>query len=741
MSANHAFGQLYGLSQLEDSPHFGFERLFADSKQCEQCLKDLRAGTGFVGRRHATVCAEGMNVVVRHSAVPYADEGTGQTCYEGTIEAVYIEPCEGLRESFQPHDSLVQVLDKIPYAIDIHDLDGQILYVNPAWVHLYGYDPAVGKLPTVFEVDTNLSEDFIRKFWQEHYAKGESYCVQTRNRTKGRGLIDVMINAIPMEYQGTPAMLVCAGDITELEESRRQSRQLAEIVEHTEGFAMLIDIDGGLVWANSSYLRKTGYALNEIAGRPFCEVLCGIGSSQRANHRLEQALKRQEALSTTMLNRCKDGSFYEVELGLYPVRDNSGNLVRFVSTQRDVSAQVESFKRERALRKKAEKLALQAQAGERSKAEFLSMMSHEIRSPLNPILGLTELLLEDPQLSESSRHVVRVIRDAGKTLQTLLNDILDISRLDAGRVELEITTVEIRPLLDSIHSMFYPNAASKGLELNLEVSDDVPATIRADATRLRQILWNLLGNAIKFTEQGCVALCVSAEQSLHQTRLRFSVSDTGCGIETEHLEHLFEPFTQAGRDIYRKYGGTGLGLAISRQLAHLMNGALTVQTKPGKGSTFTFILDEYLQDKSTSATVEEAKGVYSAPASPSRGITVLWLDDDSAGFQVAQYMFSHLGHRCDHARSAHEAIRAMQAQKYDLVVIDWDMPDQEGLIFARLVKEHGDWYHVPYLAGCSVTSAPEEVEQARQLGVDAFLSKPFDLDELTRLAWLASNKR
>ncbi len=360
-----------------------------------------------------------------------------------------------------------------------------------------------------------------------------------------------------------------------------------------------------------------------------------------------------------------------------------------------------------------------AEAANRAKSEFLAIVSHEIRTPINAMLGIGELLSETP-LSEEQRSHVEVLRRAGDNLSALINDLLDLARIDAGRLELDPAPFELRPVLDQQLAVVFISAISKGLQLHLDVAADVPDCVLGDRKRLAQALLNLLGNAVKFTPQGSVTLGVRREPGQAQM-LRFQVRDTGMGIAPERCESIFEPFTQADGSVTRNHGGSGLGLTITRRLVDLMGGRIEVVSALGEGSIFTFTarLPASHLPPATQTAVP-------APQPAPRGLRILVAEDQAANAYLLQAMLRPGGHRIDVAVNGQLAVQRWRDGPYDVVLMDIQMPVLDGLSATREIRrlEAAEGRRRTPIIAISAHAFESDVQRSLETGCDAHLSKP-----------------
>jgi PAS domain S-box-containing protein len=487
---------------------------------------------------------------------------------------------------------------------------------------------------------------------------------------------------------------VTFSDITGRKLAAMEAQMLSLVASNTINGVIIADGEGRIEWVNKSFERITGYTLEEVQGRKPGHILQGPSTDPATRERMRSGLRNGEPIIEEILNYRKDGSAYWLQLNINPILDSNGKISKFIGIETDIT--------ERKMYEKAlEDAKHAAEHAARAKAEFLANMSHEIRTPMNAVIGMTGLLQDTP-LTREQREYVETIRNSGDNLLTVLNDILDFSKIDSGRMELEQAPFSLVECVEDVLDLFAAKAGEKHIELAADIAADVPAWVLGDPTRLRQILVNLVGNSLKFTDSGEVVVEVNlADAEPGRWRLRMTVRDTGIGIASEHLPRLFQSFSQVDASTTRKYGGTGLGLAICKKLVELMNGRIWVESAPGSGTAFHFEIEAGAADEQ-----QDPKALAQLDLS---GKHVLLVDDNRTNLFILQQHCLSWGMIPFSVQDPADALEyTRQSPHLDLAVLDMQMPGMSGAMLIREIRKFRSPQELPAVLLSSMGEAVAE---------------------------------
>lgn len=632
--------------------------------------------------------------------------------------------------------NLRRALDDVPAYVYIKDAQGHYRYANRKTLELFGVDAEqiVGRGDEVYFTPNAVEK--LRAIDQQVIASGQSKEMVTEipGRAGSRTYLDVK-TPIFDEISGRPQGLIgISTDITEQQRSLEAIRKLSRAVEQSPESIVFTNLDAEIEYVNAAFLRATGYSREEVIGQN--PRILQSGKTPRERHlQMWEALNRGETWHGEFINKRKDGSEYIESVFVSPVRDDAGQTTDYVAVKQDITEQRQNELALDEYRSGLEKLVSQrtyelavakeaAESANRAKSAFLSNMSHEIRTPLNAIIGLNHLM-QNSSLDAEQQARTHKLNQAAQHLLQLINDILDLSRIEAGRLELVTENFAPGDVIDDVAFMLRERAEAKGLQLIADTSG-LPVCVVGDAMRLRQVLLNFVGNAIKFTEHGQVSLSGEVLDENNGIALcKFTVSDTGIGIPAAKQHRLFQPFEQLDSSMTRQHGGSGLGLAIARHLATLMGGEVGVDSTEGVGSRFWISARLKLGDLSATTL----------PASASTGTLaghVLLVEDDVVSREVGIDLLQMLGVSVTAVENGQLAVEAVQAKDFDLVLMDLEMPVLDGIAATRAIRTLPRGAFLPIIAQTASAFADTR-ERCLAAGMNGFLSKPIVVSRLREL--------
>jgi PAS domain S-box-containing protein len=505
-----------------------------------------------------------------------------------------------------------------------------------------------------------------------------------------------------------------------LREREAEAAKLALVASRTDNGVLILDGQGRIEWVNDGFTRITGTELEDSVGRSLDDVLTDSETHAKTVLGIQASIERGHAFDGDILLRPECGDSAWLALQIQPIADSGHSVTRFIVLVRDIT------ERKRA-EQEMERVKEEALAASRIKSEFLANMSHEIRTPMNGVIGMTDLLL-DTDLTTEQRQFAEMTRTSADGLLTIINDILDFSKIEAGRLELERITFSLRDnLRDTLKPLGF-RAHQKGLELAMDIAADVPDAVTGDPSRLRQVVINLVGNAIKFTSRGEVVIRVSCEsEGADEITLLVEIRDTGIGIPREKQAMIFDAFSQADGSMTRRYGGTGLGLAISSSLVRMMGGQIRVESEPGQGSRFMFTARLGVAER-------VARPVVPVGYASLRGLPVMVVDDNRTNRHILHELLRGWDMESTLEEHGVDAITTLQlaadqGQAYALVILDMQMPGMDGFSVVQRMREDARTRDTVVIL---LTSSGQlgDAARCRDLGVAGYLTKPVTASDL-----------
>jgi len=622
-----------------------------------------------------------------------------------------------------------QVLDALTDGIAVLGDDAIVLSTNSAWrafVHRYAAGlpedgvglPYVDTFRRIFSNNDDAVETMMRGIARVRTGEQDAFTQEVPHYPNDRrGGFHIRVSRAG-DNGGEARVVVVHQDITDRQRMRHKLELHDRALSAPSCGIILSDCTLPhlpLTYVNAAFLRITGYTEEEVLGRNVGGVLEGAETDPAALQEIGAALHEGRQTTVTIRNYRKDGKPFWNELTIAPIQDAMGRVTDFVGVVVDVTSRLEA---EEALIAAKEV----ADAANRAKSAFLANMSHEIRTPMNGVIGMTGLLL-DTRLTAEQQEYTETIRTSSESLLTIINDILDFSKIESGKLDLEQQPMDVRECVESALDLLAPDAAAKSLDLAYLIDERTPRFLIGDVTRLRQILVNLVSNAVKFTETGEVFVNITSKAANGGYQVHFAVRDTGIGIPPERMNRLFQSFSQVDVSTTRRYGGSGLGLVVSRRLTELMGGSMWVESTPGQGSTFHFTVQ--------AAAAPEQAHVWLHGAQPRLvGKRLLIVDDNPTNRRVLILQAQSWGMRARAVSSGAEALDVMRAgDPFDLAILDMQMPDMDGVQLAMEIRKYRTRLSLPLVMLTSMGRV-EVGDNVKIADFSSFLMKPIKQSQL-----------
>ncbi len=740
---NERFSQLSGLNEEESKGYGWLEAVYPeDILRVKTSLAEVRVVSQLDMRDFRFLRRNGDVLWMSGRVIQLRGE------LKGFIAAVQDVTEKKLKEKMaRDSENRWKTLMRIaPVGIFQTDLGGSCVYVNEKWSKLTGTtnDEAMG-FGWTKRVDTQ-DRNAVLVRWNEFISGVSDFNFQFRYRNLEGQIIWVSAQAVQLfDDRGAPiGYLGSMQDISEMvlasEENKKlqakirdQLKTLVEILSASPDIFFMFDHSGTCTFASQGGMSEQGLESERLIGKSWRDFDLFRGSHQELEADFKRILETSNRRLAAHTIRAKTGFFYDCILS--PVHDSNGNVDSIVITLRDVTMKKLAEDQLMVATEAAVAASEAAIRASESKSNFLANMSHEIRTPMNAIIGMADLLAET-ELNQDQRKYVEIFRRAGKNLLELINDILDLSKVEAGQLTIEAQDVDLRELIDDVVQIHVVRAHEKGLELNVSVDLDVPRFVKGDPVRIKQVLLNLVGNAVKFTAKGEVKVEVAQNKSSYSGNLLFRVCDTGIGVAKEKLGGLFQPFVQADSSITRKYGGTGLGLAVSKKLVEMMGGQIWIESEEGMGSVFSFTLN-----------LEEQKLPVRNFAPTSLDLAekrFLVVDDNPTNRLILQQLLMGVQAKVVEAKSGEEGFAILeqemsQGHKFDFAIVDHLMPGMSGVEFCEKVKSDLRFRELNMVISSSDTGLVVP-SRLKLLGVSDSVTKPIKWRELVNALTHAASR-
>ncbi len=622
------------------------------------------------------------------------------------------------------------------------DIEKETVFMSDELYRIYGINPQTTKITrdTIYEMGHPADRDFVRTKLLEAKTKHTPVDLYFRIISSDKKIKTVHGKYKVIDNKAGEAVKVI-GTIQDVTENAHKEELEKLVLAATQSYnsVVIIDKNQKIEWVNEGFTRLTGYTLVDLQGKSI-GILRGSNGRQitQQKNTFETILKDKKPVTFENTNYTKEGKSYWVITTATPILGKEGELERIIAIETDISDRkqieeelVEANKiAEQSLNQVNKTLTELTKAKKdleesmKVKAQFMANMSHEIRTPMNAVIGFTDLLLKT-SLTPDQKQYIDAVKTSGKNLLVIINDILDFSKIESGKLVFEQINFRLSQAVSTVTELLLPKSSEKNIRLSTKIEKNIPDNLIGDPTRLNQILLNLVGNGIKFTTQGEVKITVDLlSEAGDDVELKFSIIDTGIGIPEDKVNSLFKAFTQISNETTRKYGGTGLGLAIAKQLVELQGGTISVQSKVGEGSIFSFILKFKKNYEPESDNKNEEKNIEGTDL---EGLSVLLVEDNLLNQILAKKVLSDWKMKVDTAENGLIAIDKLEKKNFDLILMDIQMPEMDGYEATQHIREKSSpEKRVTPIMAMTAHALAGESEKCIKAGMDGYISKPFD---------------
>jgi PAS domain S-box-containing protein len=615
-----------------------------------------------------------------------------------------------LENNLKLHTGFFNLFNNSPEIHCVMDRSTHIELINNSVTRILGYTPEEAKGNAIWQFfRIEDKEEVLKKVEAGLRSNQKSFEIETRIETLSGELKWISWSVVAKEEH----WYASGRDITYQKEVSAELELLSLVASRVSNGVVISNADNNVVWLNSAFEKITGYTIENVRGRSLGDVLKGELTDMFIIEKARELSLNKQSYEVDLLIYRKDGQPLWASVLNSIILDNDGNVDKYVEVIIDITAKKRSELELMAAKEEALQL-------NRAKDMFIGVMSHEIRTPLNAVIGISHLLMDDNP-SESQKENLSILKFSAENLMTLINDVLDFTKVETGNIELERINVDIRELVQSVINSMQFKAQDKHIYLKADIDHAVPEFILGDKTRICQILLNLIGNSVKFTSTGGITVSVKVlEETEHEVKLRFDVSDTGIGIPQDKINTIFESFKQADANTTRLYGGTGLGLAITKRLVELHDSRIIVESTYGQGSTFWFAAN-FEKGLSTQKIKDEG---------PEGGldIKVLVVDDNHINRLLINKVLKRWGVTMEFAENGLVAIQKLEASNtFDVVLMDIHMPEMGGIEATQIIRAKPDAYYkqLPIIA-LTASMLSNQMSYLGEIGMNDYMLKPFD---------------